>query len=96
MITRAPIEESKNGLENIIQELVKFSQRSASDDKLICISEADFQKLDSKALKLPKNIRIKADHNLNVGDARIEIEESTLENFYEDRLKKVCFELVGK
>ena len=96
LITRAPIEESKNGLENIIQELVKFSQRSASDDKLICISEADFQKLDSKALKLPKNIRIKADPNLNVGDARIEIEESTLENFYEDRLKKVCFELVGK
>ena len=42
------------------------------------------------------NIRIKADPNLNVGDARIEIEESTLENFYEDRLKKVCFELVGK
>jgi hypothetical protein len=96
LITRASIKESKKGLENIIQELVKFSQSSVSDEKLICLSEADFEKFDSKALKLPKNIRIKSDPNLDAGDAKIEIEESTLENFYEDRLKKACFELVGK
>lgn len=96
LITRAPIKESKKGLENIIQELVKFSQSSVSDEKLICLSEADFEKFDSKALKLPKNIRIKPDPALNAGDAKIEIEESTLENFYEDRLKKACFELIGK
>jgi ATP-dependent exoDNAse (exonuclease V) beta subunit len=96
LITRAPIKESKKGLENIIQELVKFSQSSVSDEKLICLSEADFENFDSKALKLPKNIRIKSDPALNAGDAKIEIEESTLENFYEDRLKKACFELIGK
>jgi len=96
LITRASIKESKTGLENIIQELVKFSQNSVSDDKLICLSEVDFEKINSKALKLPKSIRIKSDPNLNAGDAKIEIEESTLENFYEDRLRKVCFELVGK
>lgn len=96
LITRASIKESKTGLENIIQELVKFSQNSVSDDKLICLSEVDFEKINSKALKLPKNIRVKSDPNLNAGDAKIEIEESTLENFYEDRLRKVCFELVGK
>ena len=96
LITRASIKESKKGLENIIQELVKFSQSSVSDEKLICLSEADFEKFDSKALKLPKNIRIKSDPTLDAGDAKIEIEESTLENFYEDRLKKACFELIGK
>ncbi len=96
LITRASIKESKKGLENIIQELVKFSQSSVSDEKLICLSEADFEKFDSKALKLPKNIRIKSDPTLDAGDVKIEIEKSTLENFYEDRLKKVCFELNGK
>ena len=96
LITRASIKESKKGLENIIQELVKFSQNSFSDEKLICLSEADFEKFDSKAIKLPKNIRIKSDPALNPGDVKIEIEESTLENFYEDRLKKACFELIGK
>ena len=96
LITRASIKESKKGLEIIIQELIKFSQSSVSDEKLICLSEADFEKFDSKALKLPKNIRIKSDPTLDAGDAKIEIEESTLENFYEDRLKKACFELIGK
>ena len=96
LITRASIKESKRGLENIVQELVKFSQSSVSDEKLISLSEADFEKFDSKALKLPKNIRMKSDPTLNAGDVKIEIEESTLENFYEDRLKKACFELIGK
>ena len=67
LITRASIKESKTGLENIIQELVKFSQNSVSDDKLICLSEVDFEKINLKALKLPKSIRVKSDPNLNAG-----------------------------
>jgi len=96
LITRSSIKESKKGLENIIQELVKFAQSSVSEEKLICLSEVDFEKFDSKSLKLPKNIRIKSDPTLNIGDVKIEVEEAALENFYEDRLKKVCFELNGK